>query len=89
MRESVTCQWVRKDGMLAHYEVRFFPLHDVDGAIVAVAARALDMAVGRSAGTLIEAIGDAAALRAELVQVAAVAVAWVEALDRRQAVSRG
>lgn len=32
----------------------------------------------------IEAIGDVTALRAELVQVGAVAVAWVEALDRRQ-----
>jgi len=30
---------------------------------------------------------DSAKLRAELVQVAAVAVAWVEAIDRRQAVS--
>ncbi len=32
-----------------------------------------------------DAIGNEKALRAELVQVAAVAVAWVEALDRRQA----
>lgn len=31
----------------------------------------------------VDAIGDDAALRAELVQVAAVAVAWVEAIDRR------
>lgn len=37
----------------------------------------------------VEAIGNDAALRAELVQVAAVAVAWIEAVDRRQAVSRG
>lgn len=32
----------------------------------------------------VEAIGDATALRAELVQVAAVATAWAEAIDRRQ-----
>jgi hypothetical protein len=32
----------------------------------------------------VEAIGDVTALRAELVQVGAVACAWVEAIDRRQ-----
>lgn len=35
----------------------------------------------------VEAIGDPEALREELIQVAAVAVAWVEALDRRPASS--
>ena len=32
----------------------------------------------------VEAIGDDVALRDELVQVAAVAVAWIEAIDRRR-----
>ncbi len=59
VRETVTCQWVRKDGTPAYYEVRFIPLRDSGGAIVAVAARALDMAVGRSEASLLEAIGDA------------------------------
>jgi len=36
----------------------------------------------------VDAIGDYEALRAELVQVAAVAVAWIEAIDRRK-VTRG
>lgn len=31
----------------------------------------------------VDAIGDSSALRAELIQVAAVAVAWIEAIDRR------
>lgn len=37
----------------------------------------------------VEAIGDVTALRAELVQVGAVACAWVEAIDRRQGGDRG
>ena len=45
-------------------------------------------------GILMEEVGEAmqaqsaSALRAELIQVAAVAVSWVEAIDRRAAVDR-
>lgn len=53
--------------------------------------RAFDLGQGTWAHILIEEVaeaigtnGDRVALRAELVQVAAVAVAWIEAIDRRR-----
>lgn len=66
------------------------PLHELEQA----ARRSLEWDGPTWAAILLEKVGEAfttstqADLRAELVQVAAVAVAWVEAIDRR-GVARG
>jgi hypothetical protein len=72
--------------------------HAVDTTFSELARVRCEQAFAQGAGTwrliLAEEVGEAfaendpAALRAELLQVAAVAVAWVEAIDRRAALAQ-